>query len=102
MLRNGALCVRTSHVQPLQDGHLTTHRGSSMHRSSSIHRSSPPSYLPILCLAGGLMAAGADPCARDKTGDTPLHLAALYGHDDTVVKLLAGEADPRLGRFAKS
>jgi ankyrin repeat protein len=39
-----------------------------------------------------LLAAGADPNAADEAGWTPLHLAAMRGHDNIVAALLAAGA----------
>ena len=41
-----------------------------------------------------LLAAGADPNAKDKNGETPLHTAASRGHTAAISALLAAGADP--------
>jgi len=40
-----------------------------------------------------LLAAGADPHARNARGDTPLHFAAIQGNLEVAVALLAAGAD---------
>jgi ankyrin repeat protein len=41
-----------------------------------------------------LLAAGADPAARDGRGRTPLHVAAFGAHAGALTALVAGGADP--------
>ena len=40
------------------------------------------------------LAAGADPGARTKDGETPLHMAASTGHADAIGALFKAGADP--------
>jgi len=47
-----------------------------------------------LAAIGPLLAAGADPNARDSAGRTPLHVAAFQSHDEAVAALVAGGSDP--------
>src|SRR5262247_1868564 len=42
-----------------------------------------------------LLAAGADPKARDANGRTPLHVAAFGSHLDAAGALVKGGAEPR-------
>ncbi len=59
---------------------------------------------PDEALISLLLAAGADPDARNAYGQPPLHLAAYYGYERIVDKLLAAGANLRTrnlhGRFA--
>ncbi len=41
-----------------------------------------------------LLEAGADPNAKDRGSETPLHLAVKYGDSGAVTNLLAADADP--------
>ena len=41
-----------------------------------------------------LLAAGIDPNATDRYGETPLHFVALYGHETIARLLLAAGANP--------
>ena len=55
--------------------------------------------MPLLSGRGttnALLAAGADPNARDSAGHTPLHHAARFGHIATAALLLdrGAEVDP--------
>ena len=43
----------------------------------------------------GLIEAGASVHDRGRLGRTPLHVAAMHGHDAVVEALLALKADPR-------
>jgi len=60
----------------------------------------PPNALALAARGGldafidELIAKGADPNGGDDWGYTPLHLAAKYGHENTVKKLLALKAKP--------
>lgn len=60
----------------------------------------PPNALALAARGGldtfidALIAKGADPNGGDNWGYTPLHLAAKYGHENTVKKLLALKAKP--------
>jgi len=47
-------------------------------------------------LVARLLAAGADPDARQQGGYTALHSAALHGREDLVGALLASGADPKI------
>jgi ankyrin repeat protein len=48
----------------------------------------------ILPLLQSLVAAGADVNGRNKLGETPLHIAALYGDCEVIRALLDAGADP--------
>jgi hypothetical protein len=45
-----------------------------------------------------LLAAGADPRIRNRDGRTPLHVAAILGHDD-ILGLLSGPPEEHIERL---
>ena len=49
-----------------------------------------------------ILTAGADPSAADGHGWTPLHTAAMAGHDDLAMRLLADGASVRAGAYDKA
>ena len=51
---------------------------------------------PDLSALKALLAAGADPNARDAEGATPLHMAAYTSRTENAVILLQAGADPLL------
>jgi len=57
---------------------------------SCLHRAARKGFIEIM---GLLIDAGADVNVRGSNAVTPLHLAAYYGNDDSVVFLLENDAD---------
>ena len=48
------------------------------------------------------LQAGANPKARDKNGNTPLHLAAVRGHAEAVTALFGSGCEPGSARRFRS
>jgi hypothetical protein len=61
-----------------------------------------PPTPPQISVVQFLLTKDADPNEADKSGNTPLHIAARAGFKDVVKALLAGGAKPSSNRAGKS
>lgn len=56
--------------------------------------------LGMQSFVSALLARHAEPNARDKNGNTPLHFASLFNYPDIVKRLLAGGAEPSFNNWS--
>jgi ankyrin repeat protein len=91
-LHLAAFFGRAEAARVLLDAGATVDAASSNHmRVTALHSATAGSHPQVVA---ALLAAGANPRARQNGGFTPLHAAAMNGDRESVNLLLAAGADP--------